>query len=109
MEDQRERWLQGQGDLFQVHQTTVETLISTVWPESDWSFQAGPVRGGVTDDPAEELELVFERFVASQYQRDRYQRRADEEVWSVYRKPLTRITSRRVSGIQLGQAQGIAD
>lgn len=57
-------------------------------PDRDLSFQLGQMLAGVTADPEEELDSLFDRMVTSQYHRSRPDKRTDEEIWSVYQKPL---------------------
>jgi hypothetical protein len=82
----RERELQPL--LFSAPAKTVSDLTRQIWPDEDLSFRMGPVLAGVTEYPEEELVAIFERMVLSQYLHDERQRRTDEEVWSLYKKPL---------------------
>ena len=45
----------------------LEAVTRQVLPDVDGSLQPGEVHSGITDDPAVELELIFERMIASQY------------------------------------------
>lgn len=67
---------------------SVEQITRHIWPDGELSFRFGPVLGGVTASPEEELSAIFERMVLSQYPREDKLRRTDEEVWAVYKKPL---------------------
>lgn len=59
-----------------------------VWPDSDLSFQIGPVLAGVAPDPAQALEAIYRRMVTSQHERPENIRRSDDDVWAVYQQPL---------------------
>jgi hypothetical protein len=61
-----------------------------VWPDQELSFQLGPMLAGVTDNPQQTLEIIFDRMVNSQYQRKTQERRTDEQVWGDYQKVLAR-------------------
>jgi hypothetical protein len=63
-------------------------LSRLIWPDTGGSFQPGPILAGITNDPEAELEILFERMVASQYQREPKTRRTDEEVWTLYQRRL---------------------
>jgi hypothetical protein len=68
---------------------TVDQITRQIWPDEDLSFTMGPTLAGVAEEhPEEELCDIFDRFVLSQYPRDEKQRRTDEEVWNVYKRPL---------------------
>jgi len=66
----------------------MDTVTNLVFPDTGGSFQLGPVLGGITDDPAVELEILFDRMVASQYRREPKVRRDDDQVWKVYQRRL---------------------
>jgi len=74
--------------LMRREETTLHSFVSGAWPETDLSFRFSQVRSGITDNPPRELELTFDRFVASQCHREKYERRNDADVWTVYRKSL---------------------
>ena len=68
-------------------------VVKQIWPDSDLSFRCGPVYPGRTFDPAEEIDHLFQRYVVSQYERPKEERRSNEEVWAqVYRRPLLPVT-----------------
>lgn len=74
----------------------VEVLRQMIWPDSELSFQFGPLLVGITDDPQAALERLFERMVNSQYQRKTPERRSDDEVWATYQTSLTKKKIHRV-------------
>lgn len=78
------------GSLFNINEppADVSRLASLVMPDSDLSIQFSLMLAGVTDDLEAELEAIFERMVLSQYPRQRVDKRSDEEVWSIYQRPL---------------------
>lgn len=68
---------------------TVDQITRQIWPDEELSFTMGPTLAGITEqDPEEELRDIFDRLVLSQYPRDEKQRRTDDEVWNVYKRPL---------------------
>jgi hypothetical protein len=68
----------------------VTSAAKQIWPDTDLSFQTGEVMAGITDNPANDLQLLFHRMVASQYARPKLQKRTDDEVWTFYQEPLAR-------------------
>lgn len=68
--------------------SSLEVLTRRIFPDTGGSFLPGPVLAGITDDVTEELELLFDRMVASQYKRESRLRRNDEDVWAVYQRRL---------------------
>ena len=71
-----------------VQPETVAGFIAQIWPDEGLSFISGPVLAGITDDPTQALSEIFDRMVASQYSVHQPEKRTDEEVWSVYSRPL---------------------
>jgi hypothetical protein len=67
---------------------SISDFTHRVWPDQDLSFRLGPVFAGVADRADEELVAIFDRMILSQYPRDEKERRTDEDVWSVYKRPL---------------------
>jgi hypothetical protein len=78
------------------HPSDVEALGRMIWPDSDLSFRLGPMLAGVTDNPEEAIEILFDRMVASQYQRESRERRSDEQVWATYQTSLQKERVSRV-------------
>lgn len=66
----------------------LEALTRLFLPDTGGSFQPGSILAGITDDLAAEVEVVYERMVASQYKRTLKTRRTDDEVWTVYQRRL---------------------
>ena len=67
---------------------TAATYAARILPPDDSSLQLAPVTGGVTDDPARELEALFERYVNRYMHGKAKTTRHDEEVLPVFRRPL---------------------
>ena len=70
--------------------SNAQSIAKQIWPDMDLSFQIGEVMAGISDDLSDTIESLFHRMVTSQYQRATQERRTDDEVWSVYQKPLVR-------------------
>jgi Protein of unknown function (DUF3037) len=68
----------------------VGALTAKIWSDSGLGLRLGPVLAGVTDDPAESIDALFDRLVVSRQPRGTEERRTDREVWSVYQHPLAR-------------------
>lgn len=66
----------------------LEAITRLVLPDSGGCFQLGPMLAGITDEPAGELEIIFERMVASQYRQESRTRRTDDDVWTAYQRRL---------------------
>jgi hypothetical protein len=75
--------------------SNAQSVAKEIWPDTDLSFQIGEVMAGISDDLSDTIESIFHRMVTSQYQRMTQEKRTDDEVWSVYHKPLVR---RHVAG-----------
>jgi hypothetical protein len=67
-----------------------------IWPDTDLSFQIGPVLAGVTNDPAQTLDATFARMVTSQHEKPETVRRSDDDIWAVYQRPLNSASVTRV-------------
>lgn len=65
-----------------------QSIAKQIWPDLDLSFQISEVMAGISDDLTDTIESLFRRMVTSQYQRVTQERRTDDDVWSVYHKPL---------------------
>jgi hypothetical protein len=70
--------------------SNAQSIAKQIWPDMDLSFQIGDVMAGISDDLSDTIESLFHRMVTSQYQRVTQEKRTDDEVWSVYQKPLVR-------------------
>lgn len=76
----------------------VQQVMALVWPDEDLSFRIGPMLAGIGEDPELALDEIFHRFVESQYPQHKRDKRSDEEVWSVFNRPLIRTrVSRRLA------------
>ncbi|MBL8204871.1 MAG: DUF3037 domain-containing protein [Blastocatellia bacterium] len=82
------------GNLFSAENAVadVKTLIKRVWPDEDLSFQAGSSLVGITDDPEQAVQDIYHRFVASQWSQQSNERRNDEQIWSLYSEPLSKVS-----------------
>jgi len=69
---------------------TLETRLHEVLRPDDSSLQWGPVRGGLTSDPAMELERLYQRMVAINDAGTPKHGRSDDAVWGHYRPALQR-------------------
>ena len=69
---------------------TIETLLAQVLPPDDSGIQFSLPGGGFTADAAGTLSKLYERYVERYVSRTTCQRRDDEDVWRVFRKPLER-------------------
>jgi hypothetical protein len=67
-----------------------QSIAEQIWPDMDLSFQIGEVMAGISDNPSDTLEQLFDRMVTSQYLRVKQGKRTDDEVWTVYQEPLVR-------------------
>jgi hypothetical protein len=68
----------------------VSKFFALLVPDGELNFQFGPVLAGITEDPNQALQQIFDRMVRSQYQQVSSERRSDDEVWAVYNKSLTK-------------------
>lgn len=65
----------------------LDSVLNRVLPKDDSAMQFSPAGAGVSSDLARTLDELYERFVA-RYEKPARERRSDEEVWRVFRKPL---------------------
>jgi len=84
--------------LFQMHEplADVVALGALIWPDQDLSFRFGSMLAGVTEDPEDALERLFDRFVVSQSPERHRERRTDEQVWATYQESLAKEKIHRV-------------
>lgn len=61
--------------------TGIEAIVASVLPPDDSALQWSPVGGGLTDDPAAELNRLFARLVTRYEDMPASRSRNDEEVW----------------------------
>jgi len=57
-------------------------------PADDSSLQISNVSGGITSDPLETLEMLYERYVEQYVEKGQHRQRNDEDVWRVFRSSL---------------------
>jgi len=101
-EDHRKlmRFLQSRFDTLQMRETDelrfsrkpvdVCSLATGILPNDDSSLQWSTVGGGLTSDPAAELEHLYQRLVLLNDPAQPNKGRDDDEVWSQFRAPLLR-------------------
>lgn len=63
-------------------------VIQRIWPDPQLSLSAGSPMTGMSEDLPRTLRQLYERFVTSQYERLRDERRSDDEVWESFRSTL---------------------
>ncbi len=63
-------------------------LAHTILPADDSSLQWSPVGSGLTDDPSQTLEALFDRLVTRYDERPQAERRTNEDVWRKYKRNL---------------------
>ena len=83
------------GNLFSIEnaETDAKTLLRRVWSDEDLSFQTGTSLVGITDDPEQTAPEIFHRFVASQWSQQSNERRSDDQIWSLYNDPLSKVSA----------------
>jgi Protein of unknown function (DUF3037) len=91
----QERWESGLPEMWDLP-ADVGGVVAAIWPDTGLSFQAGPVLAGLARNLDETLAAIFERMVSSQGERPRWEKRSDEDVWSVYQRSLAREQVQRV-------------
>jgi hypothetical protein len=69
---------------------TLEARLHEVLRPDDSSLQWSPPGGGLTEDPAQELESLYKRMVALNDPGMPRHGRTDDDVWGYYRAPLQR-------------------
>jgi len=67
---------------------SVKELAMAVLPVDDSSLQWSPVGGGITEDPAQTLESLFERMVGRYDEHHENPRLSDDDVWRRYKRRL---------------------
>jgi hypothetical protein len=65
-----------------------DDVLRHIWPDQQLSFVTSPPAYGRSDDMPGTLRDLFDRFISSQYDRLRDERRTDEQVWESYRRRL---------------------
>lgn len=66
----------------------IEEILRRVLPHDDSSFQFSTIGAGLTTDPDTTLRQLYDRYVEKYTGRVQYPSRDDEEVWTVFKKPL---------------------
>lgn len=67
---------------------SVIEVAHAVLPPDDSSLQWSPLGSGLSDNPSQTLESLYERLVTRYDERPQQERRSDEEVWRKYRRSL---------------------
>jgi len=76
-----------------------------VLPIDDSSLQFSPEGYGITANPQETLEQIYNRYVEKYYEKVERVSRSDEDIWRVYKKPLeekrilANLVSHQISGV----------
>lgn len=67
---------------------SVIDFTARVLPMDDSSLQFSPEGYGVTENPPQALEQIYDRYVEKYYEKTERPSRSDGEVWKIYKKPL---------------------
>lgn len=67
---------------------SIAEIARSVMPQDDSALQWSPAGGGLTSDPAAELDKLYERMVARHDERVQHQHRSDDDIWKDYRNSL---------------------
>jgi Protein of unknown function (DUF3037) len=67
---------------------TVIDFAHGILPPDDSSLQWSPPGGGLTENPSETLENLFDRFVTRYDERPPVETRTDEDIWRKYKRSL---------------------
>lgn len=76
--------------LFESGFKDIQGVLRSLVPDLGLSIQFGNVLAGITNDLEEETEHIFHRLITSQMPQKEKKSRSDEEVWTVYNKPLAK-------------------
>ena len=68
--------------------SSVVEIAQSVLPKDDSSLQWAPAGSGLTDDPAQALEKLFNRMVIRYEERPPLSSRSDDDVWRHFKKDL---------------------
>jgi hypothetical protein len=68
--------------------SAIEDILKQVLPQDDSSFQFSTIGAGLTTDPDTTLRQLYDRYVEKYSGRVQYPSRDDEEVWTVFKRPL---------------------
>jgi hypothetical protein len=85
----------------------IGSVVRLAWPDQGLAYFVGPVMFGVTDNIEQELTILYDRFVLSQFDRQEAQARLDDNaIWSNVRRVLTpRGITRVLQSKALGPAE----
>lgn len=92
------------GGLLLGEEQSVLSFAHAVLPPDDSALQWSPARGGITSNPEETLEKLFDRMVARYDERSLHSGRTDADVWTSYKKNLQafglldRLQSKTIKG-----------
>ncbi len=67
----------------------LEEIVRRIWPDGGSNFQPGTVYGGISTDISFKTDLLFERMVASQFEKTKRERCDDGAVWDYYGKCMS--------------------
>lgn len=67
----------------------VAQCVARVLPPDDSSLQFSPMGAGTTSNPQATLEELYDRFVERYAQRPQRSGRSDDDVWRIFRHPLS--------------------
>lgn len=76
--------------LFQREFEDIKGIFRSLVPDLGLSIQFGNVLAGITNNLEEEAEHIFTRLITSQTPQKEKKSRSDEEVWTVFNKPLAK-------------------
>lgn len=76
--------------LFQREFEDIKEIFRLLVPDLGLSIQFGNVLAGITNDLENESEYIFSRLITSQAPQKEKKSRSDEEVWTIFNKPLSR-------------------
>lgn len=76
--------------LFQREFEDIKGIFCSLVPDLGLSIQFGNVLAGITNDLENESEHIFNRLITSQTPHKEKKSRSDEEVWTIFNKPLAR-------------------
>ncbi|MBI5212588.1 MAG: DUF3037 domain-containing protein [Nitrospirae bacterium] len=74
--------------LFEKMPVSVKDFTPRVLPIDDSSLQFSQEGYGLTENPQETLEEIYNRYIEKYYEKTERQSRSDEDVWKVYKKPM---------------------
>lgn len=76
--------------LFESEFKDLQGVLRSLVPDLGLSIQFGSILAGITNDLEEETEHIFHRLITSQMPQKEKKSRSDEEVWTIYNKPLAK-------------------